>query len=160
MEGELITAAEMARRTRIPGSTARRYLEQYGEFFNPRREGRRILYPADRAELLETIAGYYSRGLTREQIFEELRNHHQETRDIEITPQEPAREVAGLENLTGALRLIADQKTAIEDLQQDNRARAQEIRALNERIKRLEAKTERQEEPWWKGSWWRRLWRR
>lgn len=158
---DFFTLAELSRLKGITESTARRYIGQFKEFFNPEREGQRTFYPEDDGETLQRIAKLYSKGLTKGQIREKMAREFNITIEPEeetqaLTLEERGRELQSRERLAQALEVLADQKKAIEridersqELEQKDQQRAQEIEELKAQVMDLASKLERRQ-PWYK----------
>jgi hypothetical protein len=120
-----LSVAEIARLTRIPAPTARRYAALFREFLPHRKVGRVTRYAPDSARVFERISGLYHEGRVTTEIEEVLRREFSRTIDLdaagtgEARLPEPAPGV--LDQFNTSLQVIADQRAVIEALREDVR---------------------------------------
>ncbi len=125
-----LSVAEIAKLTRIPAPTARRYASLFKDFLGGRKLGRVTKYPDDSAVIFEKISRMYGEGKVTAEIDEALRGEFTRTIDVEQPPQPPAlagemfAELAGAFNgvmgkVASCMEVIADQKSVIERQQDD-----------------------------------------
>lgn len=121
-----LSVAEIARLTRIPAPTARRYAALFREFLPHRKAGRVTRYAPEAARVFERISGLYHEGRVTTEIEEVLRREFSRTIDLDAGTGEahlPATEPAPglLDQFNTSLQVIADQKAVIEALREDVR---------------------------------------
>ena len=127
-----LSVAEIAKLTRIPAPTARRYASLFKDFLGGRKLGRVTKYPDDSVVIFEKISRMYGEGKVTAEIDEALRGQFTRTIDVEqeIEGQPPAvagemfAELAGVFNgvmgkVASCMEVIADQKALIERQQDD-----------------------------------------
>ena len=157
---EYLTLKELARKNEIAETTTRRYISQFSEFFRPETEGQRTLYPGEDGETLQRISDLYRQGLTSSQIKNKLAGEF----SLNIEPAEesylPAtdkeRDIQARERLAQALEYLADQKAAIEQIEERSQAleqkdqdRERQLQELQDRLDKLEQQ-DQDKRPWWK----------
>ncbi|XXJ21649.1 hypothetical protein ACR42D_19310 [Desulfovibrio caledoniensis] len=123
--------AEIAKRTRIPAPTARRYAALFKDFLGGRKIGRVTKYPEESAVIFERISRLYGDGLVTNEIDDRLRSEFPRTIEVEHTPANaPGGSGEGFADLastfndvlirvTSCMEVIADQKSVIERQQED-----------------------------------------
>lgn len=121
-----LSVAEIARLTRIPAPTARRYAALFREFLPHRKAGRVTRYAPEAARVFERISTLYHEGRVTTEIEEVLRREFSRTIDLDAGTGEarlPAAEPAPglLDQFNTSLQVIADQKAVIEALREDVR---------------------------------------
>ncbi|WP_419786207.1 hypothetical protein [Pseudodesulfovibrio sp.] len=125
-----LSVAEIAKLTRIPAPTARRYASLFKDFLNGRKMGRITKYPEDCVVIFEKISRMYSDGKVTAEIEDALRREYTRTIEVEHQADAPARggemftELAGVFNgvmgkVASCMEVIADQKSIIERQQDD-----------------------------------------
>jgi len=125
-----LSVAEIAKLTRIPAPTARRYASLFKDFLGGRKLGRVTKYPDDSVVIFEKISRMYGEGKVTAEIDEALRGEFTRTIDVEQEGQPPAvagemfSELAGVFNgvmgkVASCMEVIADQKSVIERQQDD-----------------------------------------
>ena len=125
-----LSVAEIAKLTRIPAPTARRYASLFKDFLDGRKLGRVTKYPEDSVVIFEKISRMYGEGKVTAEIDEALRGEFTRTIDVEQGGQPPApagemfTELAGVFNgvmgkVASCMEVIADQKSVIERQQDD-----------------------------------------
>lgn len=121
-----LSVAEIARLTRIPAPTARRYAALFREFLPHRKAGRVTRYAPEAARVFERISNLYHEGRVTTEIEEVLRREFSRTIDLDAAgtgeahlPAEPAPGI--LDQFNTSLQVIADQKAVIEALREDVR---------------------------------------
>lgn len=125
-----ISVAEIAKRTRIPAPTARRYASLFKEFLGGRKMGRVTKYPDESVVVFERISRFYGEGRVTAEIDELLRQEFPRTIDIEHGAQPGGPSSQGftelaetfngvIEKVASCMAVIADQKALI-DRQQDD----------------------------------------
>jgi hypothetical protein len=118
-----LSVAEIARLTRIPAPTARRYASLFREFLPHRKTGRVTRYAPEAARIFERISGLYHEGRVTTEIEEVLRREFSRTIDVDAGAAETLPEPAPglLDQFNASLQVIADQKAVIEALREDVR---------------------------------------
>lgn len=122
------SVAEIARKTRIPAPTARRYASLFKEFLGGSKMGRVTKYPDESIPIFERISNLYQEGRVTHEIEDVLRSEVPRTIDVE--PSAPAQaqpfntELAVaftdmMEKVSSCMEIIADQKSLIETQQND-----------------------------------------
>ena len=123
-----LSIAEIAKITRIPAPTARRYASLFKEFLDGRKIGRVTKYPESSIPVFQKITNLYNEGLVTHEIEERLR--HEVPRTIDMPARQampPATGFSGeisstmtrlMDTLGQCLEVIADQKTVL-DQQRD-----------------------------------------
>lgn len=126
-----LSVAEIAKRTRIPAPTARRYAALFKDFLGGRKVGRVTKYPEESAVIFERISRLYGDGLVTNEIDDRLRSEFPRTIEVEHTPatapgvpSEGFSDLAStfndvLSRVTSCMEVIADQKSVIERQQED-----------------------------------------
>lgn len=122
-----LSVAEIARLTRIPAPTARRYAALFREFLPHRKAGRVTRYAPEAARVFERISGLYHEGRVTTEIEEVLRREFSRTIDLDaagpgeahLPASEPTPDL--LDQFSSSLQVIADQKAVIEALREDVR---------------------------------------
>lgn len=127
-----LTVAEIAKQTRIPAPTARRYASLFKDFLNGRKIGRVTKYPEDSMTVFLRISELYAEGRVTHEIEDMLRTevprtidvNHSGNGDAAVLGGEGAMELAGvfksmMHKVADCMEVIADQKTIIESQQQD-----------------------------------------
>lgn len=120
-----LSVAEIARLTRIPAPTARRYASLFREFLPHRKAGRVTRYAPEAARVFERISALYHEGRVTTEIEEVLRREFSRTIDVDAgaagSLPEPAPAPGLLDQFNASLQVIADQKAVIEALREDVR---------------------------------------
>lgn len=155
-EENWLPLAELARRSDIPETSARRYARLFPDALPHRREGRALLYAPQTGAILVRIGQLFAEGRTAGQVREALRTEFQcievnAMRDRADNPA-PADRRPSLQGedirsrLAEFLRHVVDQKRAITSLRDDfgqvrrelveERARRQALESENRKIKK------------------------
>ncbi|NDV19973.1 hypothetical protein GO013_11125 [Pseudodesulfovibrio sp. JC047] len=125
-----LSVAEIAKRTRIPAPTARRYAALFKDFLGGRKMGRVTKYPEESLVIFERISRLYGEGRVTNEIDEILRTEFPRTIEVEhssitgVAPRENSMELASTFNevigkVAACMGVIADQKTIIDSQQED-----------------------------------------
>jgi chromosome segregation ATPase len=128
-----LSVAEIAKRTRIPAPTARRYAALFKDFLGGRKVGRVTKYPEESSVIFERISRLYGDGLVTNEIDERLRSEFPRTIEVDHTmaasdgPNGSMEGFSGLAStfndvlarVTSCMEVIADQKSTIERQQDD-----------------------------------------
>jgi len=129
-----LSVAEIAKRTRIPAPTARRYASLFKEFLGGRKTGRVTRYPEDSIAVFERISRLYADGAVTAEIEDALRAEFPRT--IDVAGAAPAQAVAGgvhtqvyaelaasfngvMGKVASCMEIIADQKAIIDRQDED-----------------------------------------
>lgn len=148
--------AEVARRSNIPETTARRYAKLFPDALPHKRDGRTLLYPPGAGAVLMRIGQLFSEGRSAGQVEEALRAERMcidvpaaggtSDRPGSAPVQGRPRSDEGRNRLAAFLRHIVDQKQAIATLRDDfsqvrrelheERARRESLEAENRKIKK------------------------
>lgn len=155
----MLKISELARKSGLADSTARRYVEQFKEYFPSKQEGRTRLYSDDGVDTLKEIARLFSQGLNVDQVRSQLMQEHSQTIEAEetaLTLTLRERELQSREALAQALQSLADQKEKLLELDRTDKALAeknqkleQEISGLRDRLDKLEEEQKQQQISWW-----------
>jgi DNA-binding transcriptional MerR regulator len=133
-----LSVAEIAKRTRIPAPTARRYASLFKEFLGGRKTGRVTRYPEESIAVFERISRLYAEGMVTAEIEDALRCEFPRTIDVDACGQGSALAAdhgAGLQTqvyaelaasfngvmgkVASCMEIIADQKAIIDHQQED-----------------------------------------
>jgi hypothetical protein len=125
-----LSVAEIAKLTRIPAPTARRYASLFKDFLGGRKVGRVTKYPEESVVVFERISGLYGEGCVTNEIDDRLRTEFPRTIDIEHKPSVPAPQAEGyaelastfngvIEKVASCMGVIANQKSIIDSQQDD-----------------------------------------
>jgi len=124
-----LSVAEIAKLTRIPAPTARRYAALFKEFLGGRKMGRITKYPEECVVVFEKVSRMYGEGKVTAEIEDALRGEFTRTIDVEhagppAVGGEMFAELAGVFNgvmgkVASCMEVIADQKSVIERQQED-----------------------------------------
>lgn len=124
-----LSVAEIAKITRIPAPTARRYASLFREFLPSRKVGRVTKYSEDAVRIFETISNFYQEGHVTGEIEDALKQDF--SRSIEMAPDPSTLPSLGInaefahtfkevmEKFGQSLQIIADQKSMIERQRED-----------------------------------------
>ncbi|MUM77611.1 hypothetical protein GKC30_08200 [Pseudodesulfovibrio sp. F-1] len=129
-----LSVAEIAKRTRIPAPTARRYASLFKDFLGGRKSGRVTRYPEDSIAVFERISRLYADGAVTAEIEDALRTEFPRT--IDVAGAAPAQPVAGgvqtqvyaelaasfngvMGKVASCMEIIADQKAIIDRQDED-----------------------------------------
>jgi hypothetical protein len=130
-----LSVAEIAKLTRIPAPTARRYASLFKDFLSGRKMGRVTKYPEEAVVVFERISALYGEGAVTAEIDERLRTEFPRTIDVEHRPVSPAANTPQtegyadlastfngvIEKVASCMSVIADQKSIIDSQQDDIR---------------------------------------
>ena len=129
-----LSVAEIAKLTRIPAPTARRYASLFKDFLGGRKMGRVTKYPEESVVVFERISALYGEGCVTTEIDDRLRTEFPRTIDVDHNPTSPApvRQVEPyadlaatfngvIEKVASCMTVMADQKAIIDSQQEDIR---------------------------------------
>ncbi|WP_272698776.1 hypothetical protein [Desulfovibrio sp. Fe33] len=128
-----LSVAEIAKLTRIPAPTARRYAALFKDFLGGRKVGRVTKYPEDSVVVFERISRLYGDGLVTSEIDDRLHSEFPRTIEVDTRPSGAGQPVASMDGfsdlaatfndvlsrVTSCMEVIADQKATIERQQED-----------------------------------------
>ncbi|MFH1913148.1 MAG: hypothetical protein ABIK45_02595 [Pseudomonadota bacterium] len=129
-----LSVAEIAKRTRIPAPTARRYASLFKDFLGGRKTGRVTKYPEESIAVFERISRLYADGAVTAEIEETLRAEFPRT--IDVSGPHSSQAVAGglqtqvyaelaasfngvMGKVASCMEIIADQKAIIDRQNED-----------------------------------------
>ncbi len=126
----LLTVADIAKNTRIPAPTARRYASLFKDFLDGRKVGRVTKYPESSISVFERISSLYAEGRVTHEIEEILHSELHRTIDVDhVAPpsasqEDMTHELAGvfkgmMGKVADCMAVIADQKSMIERQNED-----------------------------------------
>jgi len=125
-----LPVAEIAKLTRIPAPTARRYAALFKDFLGGRKMGRVTKYPEESVVVFERISQLYGDGLVTSEIDDALRTEFPRTIDVDhraasfVVADDKSNELAETFNevvgkVASCMEVIADQKSVINSQQED-----------------------------------------
>jgi len=125
-----LSVAEIAKLTRIPAPTARRYAALFKDFLGGRKMGRVTKYPEESLVVFERISRLYGEGRVTSEIDDALRTEFPRTIEVDHRANVPAPRTEGYAELASTFNdvigkvascmgVIADQKTIIDNQQED-----------------------------------------
>jgi DNA-binding transcriptional MerR regulator len=126
----MLTVADIAKKTRIPAPTARRYASLFKDFLDGRKAGRVTRYPESSVVVFERISALYAEGRVTNEIEEILHSEMNRTIDVDHVAPAPAAQPDMTSDLalvfkgmmgkvTDCMEVIADQKSMIERQNED-----------------------------------------
>lgn len=126
----LLTVADIAKQTRIPAPTARRYASLFKDFLDGRKIGRVTKYPETAIAVFERISTLYADGRVTSEIEEMLRSEVGRTIDVDHTGSAAPMQAGFSSDLADVFKgmmhkvsdcmdVIADQKSMIERQNED-----------------------------------------
>ncbi len=131
-EENWLPLAEVARRSNVPETTARRYARLFSDVLPHKRDGRTLLYAPEAGAILTRIGRLFSDGLSASQVSKALHAESQcidvEAADGRSSPVDrpalagshpPRPREDGRHRLAEFLRHVVDQKQAISTLRED-----------------------------------------
>jgi chromosome segregation ATPase len=151
------SANEITKRSGLPGSTARRYLSTFQEFFMTQASGKQRRYSGESVSTLQRIAELYEAKQTTAEIKETLQRELQfmyiDIADHEREQPNHTSIISHMEAQTTALlSTLQSMSDNMSQLLEEHRISRQEVQELRERITQLEQqiKTEKQGRKWWR----------
>ncbi|WP_319541426.1 hypothetical protein [uncultured Pseudodesulfovibrio sp.] len=125
-----LSVAEIAKLTRIPAPTARRYAALFKDFLGGRKIGRVTKYPEESLVVFERISRLYGEGRVTSEIDDALRTEFPRTIEVDHRKTLPVPMTEGYAELASTFNdvigkvaacmgVIADQKTIIDNQQED-----------------------------------------
>ncbi|KAB1440841.1 hypothetical protein [Pseudodesulfovibrio senegalensis] len=124
----MLTVADIAKQTRIPAPTARRYASLFKDFLDGRKVGRVTRYPESSVVVFERISALYAEGRVTNEIEEILHSEMSRTIDVDhvapVAQADMTSELAGvfkgmMGKVADCMEVIADQKSMIERQNED-----------------------------------------
>ncbi len=126
------TVADIAKATRIPAPTARRYAALFKDFLPSRKVGRVTRYSEEAVRIFEHISRLYGEGLVTPEIEESLQREYSRVIDVprgsnapalartDAVPTEITQAMAELmDKFSACFEILADQKRIIETQRED-----------------------------------------
>lgn len=125
-----LSVAEVAKLTRIPAPTARRYASLFKDFLGGRKMGRVTKYPEESVVIFERISRMYGEGRVTAEIDDALRDEFPRTIDVEQAQVPAQQQTAGYADLASSfneviskvassMEVIANQKSIIDHQQEE-----------------------------------------
>ncbi|MEF2146497.1 MAG: MerR family transcriptional regulator [Desulfovibrionaceae bacterium] len=124
-----LSVAEIAKTTRIPAPTARRYASLFRDFLPSRKIGRVTRYSDEAVAIFEKISHLYQEGHVTSEIEDMLKQSYSRTIELAHEATTPAQTCQGMdlsgpffeimEKFGQCLEIIADQKKMIESHRED-----------------------------------------
>ncbi|MBC17502.1 MAG: hypothetical protein CL942_14710 [Desulfovibrio sp.] len=125
-----LSVAEIAKLTRIPAPTARRYASLFKDFLGGRKMGRVTKYPEESLTVFERISRLYGEGKVTAEIEDALRSEFPRTIDVTTTTRLPAHSTESyaeladsfndvISKVASSMEIIANQKQVIDRQQED-----------------------------------------
>lgn len=124
-----LSVAEIAKQTRIPAPTARRYASLFKDFLGGNKIGRTTKYPESSVAVFNRISELYTEGRVTQEIEDILKSEVPRTIDVETVHEGSAKDAHAtgfmstmqemIEKIASCMDVIADQKTLIEQQNED-----------------------------------------
>jgi hypothetical protein len=150
------SANEITKRSGLPGSTARRYLNSFAEYFQTQTSGKNQRYHIDSVQTLKRIAELYEAKQTAADIKAILQ---QELNFMYIDVADQEREQSGVSIIThmeaqtsALLNALQTVTEGMAEILKENREQRSEIQALTQRVAELEKQInegEPKQRRWW-----------
>ena len=146
----MLTVQELSKRLDVPERTIRRWIDAHGPFLGARRDGRRLLVPAESLKVAETIKSLYAGGATSEQVNDTLAGRAV-PQVLEVDAVTPAQAESLVRAMTEELRQARGE---IQELRQEIQATRDAVAATQETVEEIgewvRAKQQEPERPWWR----------
>jgi hypothetical protein len=151
-----LSVAEIAKITRIPAPTARRYASLFREYLPSKKMGRMTKYGEDAVQIFEQIAQLYNDGHVTSEIEDILKRDYARTIDVDAgSPAALATQVSQadlnremtesftrlMDKFSSCLSIIADQKALLEGQRDDIQKLKSAVVLLSRSQKRLKLTT-------------------
>ncbi len=151
-----LSVAEIAKITRIPAPTARRYASLFREYLPSKKMGRMTKYGEDAVQIFEQIAQLYNDGHVTSEIEEILKRDYARTIDVDAgSPSALATQVSQadlnremtesftrlMDKFSSCLSIIADQKALLEGQRDDIQKLKSAVVLLSRSQKRIKLST-------------------
>jgi hypothetical protein len=152
------SANEITKRSGLPGSTARRYLSTFEEFFISQQDGKQRRYDGESVSTLKRIAQLYEAKQTSADIKAILRQELNfmiiDVTDQEREQQNPTSIITHMEAQTSALMAALQTVTkGMAEILKENRENRSEIQTLTQRVAELEKQIQdtdnKKRRKWW-----------
>lgn len=144
-----MTVQELSRRLEVPERTIRRWIDAHGPFLGARRDGRRLLVPADSVRVAETIKALYAGGATSADVNDTLAGRNV-PQVLEVDAVTPAQAESLVRALTEELRQAREE---IQELRQEIRETRDAVAATQETVEEIgewiRVKPDEEKRPWW-----------
>lgn len=108
----MLTVQDMAERLGVPERTIRRWIDLHGAFLGARKDGRRLLVPADSLKVAERIKQLYEDGATAAQVTDSLRGADVPA-VIDVMPVTPMQAESLVRELLDHMRTQSDELTEL-----------------------------------------------
>jgi len=148
----MLTVQELSKRLEVPERTIRRWVDVHGPFLGARKDGRRLLVPAESLKVAETIKALYAGGATSEQVNDTLAGRNV-PQVLEVDAVTPAQAETLVRLLTEELRQAREE---IQELRQEIRETRDAVAATQETVEEIgewiRAKPQ-ETRPWWARLW-------
>lgn len=148
----MLTVQELSKRLDVPERTIRRWIDAHGPFLGARRDGRRLLVPAESLKVAETIKSLYAGGATSEQVNDTLAGRAV-PQVLEVDAVTPAQAETLVRLLTEELRQAREE---IGELRQEIQATRDAVAATQDSVDQIgewiRAKPQ-ETRPWWARLW-------
>jgi len=145
----MLTVQELSRRLEVPERTVRRWIDAHGPFLGARRDGRRLLVPAESLKVAETIKSLYAGGATSEQVNDTLAGRAV-PQVLEVDAVTPAQTESLVRAMTEELRQAREE---IQELRQEIRETRDAVAATQETVEEIgewiRVKPDEEKRPWW-----------
>lgn len=147
-----MTVQELSRRMEVPERTIRRWIDAHGPFLGARKDGRRLLVPAESLKVAETIKALYAGGATSEQVNDTLAGRNV-PQVLEVDAVTPAQAESLVRAMTEELRQAREE---IAELRQEIQATRDAVAATQDSVDQIgewiRAKPQ-EARPWWARLW-------
>ena len=145
----MLTVQELSKRLDVPERTIRRWIDAHGPFLGARRDGRRLLVPAESLKVAETIRALYAGGATSEQVNNTLAGRNV-PQVLEVDAVTPAQAESLVRAMTEELRQAREE---IAELRQEIQATRDAVAATQETVEEIgewiRVKPDEEKRPWW-----------
>ena len=145
----MFTVQELSKRLEVPERTIRRWVDVHGPFLGARKDGRRLLVPADSLKVAETIKALYAGGATSAEVNDTLAGRNV-PQVLEVDAVTPAQAETLVRMLTEELRQAREEMA---ELRQEIQATREAVSATQETVEGIgewiRAKPEEEKRSWW-----------
>ncbi len=145
----MFTVQELSKRLEVPERTIRRWVDVHGPFLGARKDGRRLLVPADSLKVAETIKALYAGGATSADVNDTLAGRAV-PQVLEVDAVTPAQAETLVRMLTEELRQAREEMA---ELRQEIQATREAVSATQETVEGIgewiRAKPEEEKRSWW-----------
>lgn len=145
----MFTVQELSKRLEVPERTIRRWVDVHGPFLGARKDGRRLLVPADSLKVAETIKALYAGGATSAEVNDTLAGRAV-PQVLEVDAVTPAQAESLVRALTEELRQAREE---IQELRQEIRETRDAVAATQETVEEIgewiRVKPDEEKRPWW-----------